>query len=158
MGMEVGGLCFPKEGISSMGHGCCALCGSLRRLPQGGGGTDSFPEGCLCFQLFSQAEGTGCHSPATSAAPPQLHAFIFSLHNSWKSLLSLSMAGPCAQQLNYPQDLRAPDCSSDDRPKQPHRYCLLQKSHVPVFICIQRISQHQFATSMYVCWSLNNAP
>lgn len=66
----------------------------------------SFPKGCLCFQLFSQARETGCRSPTTSAAPPQLHAFILSLHNSWKSLFSLSIAGPCAQQLNYPQDFR----------------------------------------------------
>lgn len=106
-----------------------------RPLRGGGGGTDSFPEGCLCFQLFSQAEETGCRLPATSAAPPQLRSFIFSLYNSWKSLLSLSMAGPCARQLNYPQDLRVPDYSSYDGPEQLHRYCLFQKGHMPIFIC-----------------------
>lgn len=75
-----------------------------------------------------------CLSPMTSAAPPQLHAFIFSLHSSWKSLLSLSVAGPYVQQLNYPQDLRVPNYSADNGPEQLHRYCLFQKGHMSFFM------------------------
>lgn len=132
--MGVGGPPFLEEG-TSVGCVLCVLQGSCV------GGhckeeeeKDSFPKGCLCFRLFSQAEETGCRSPTTSAAPPQLHAFVLSLHNSWKSLFSLSMAGPCAQQLNYPQDLRVPDCCSDNGPEQLHSYCLFQESHMSMFI------------------------
>lgn len=108
------------------------------------------PRAVYAFSSFVRLRKLGVSHPQHLQLHHSCMLSILSIHNSWKSLFSLSIAGPCALQLNYPRDLRVPDCCSDSGPEQLHRYWLFQESHMSIFIWAWKIAQHQFVNNVHV--------